>query len=112
MAIRWDWNDKMGEVIYTHGRKNDLFRGNAFCISVYTNTVNKERYYQLAWFAADEQHLKNMLGLNTKEGFEECFSHFEIETLRLNTKYKETAKFVQLLAKAKVNIKIELYKGE
>lgn len=108
MALNWQWSDKLGEVEGKDGVKLTLYRGNAFCIAIYHYEKKGEKYYDLAWFAASEDHMKNMLGLN--KGYEECFSSFGIETLRLNIERKESIKLVQLIAKAKQEIKIELYK--
>lgn len=110
MAIRWEWNDKIGTATHEEGYTLNLYRGNAFIIAIYEQEEDGKRFYTLHWFAASKEHMKNMLGLN--KGYDNCFSDFGVKELRLNTKYKETADFVQMLAKAKVEIKIELYKGE
>lgn len=107
MSINWQWNDKMGTCTYTNGYKSNLYRGNAFVIAVneWTDESGKE-LYSLAWFAADEQHMKNMLGLT--KGYDECWSSFGICELELNVNYKETAKLVALLAKAKIEVAVKL----
>ena len=104
MAINWQWSDKMGSCVYDTGWASNLYRGNCFCIAVNEFENNT---YNLAWFAADESHMKNMLGLT--KGYNSCFEDFRICKLRLNTRYKESVKLVTLLAKAKASVIIELY---
>lgn len=107
MAITWDWTDKMGEC-EMQGKKLNLYRGNAFCIALneFTNEEGTEQYY-MEWFAADEEHMKNMLGL--KKDYDNIMEDWGITAIRLDTRYKETAKMVQLFARARMNITIELY---
>lgn len=105
MSLNWQWSDKMGECVYNNGYKSNLYRGNALTIAI--NENDKDNTYTLAWFAADEAHLKNMLGLT--KGYDNVFKEFGIKTLRLNTEYKETQTIIKLLAKAKVPVTIELY---
>lgn len=104
MALNWQWNDKMGECTYENGHKTNLYKGNALTIAIHEHEDNT---YTLAWFACDTDHLKNMLGIT--KGYDNVFKHFGIVELRLDTKYKETEKIIQLFAKAKMKIKIELY---
>lgn len=105
MAIRWDWTDKMGECTM-QGTKLNLYRGNAFVIALHEQGDR----YSLAWFAADEQHMKNMLGLS-KDYPGNDVADWGITYMKLDTRYKETTKLVQLLARAKMSITIELYEG-
>ncbi len=105
MAIRWDWKDKMGECTM-QGQILNLYRGNAFIIALHV----KGDYYSLTWFAADENHMKNLLGLS-KDYPGNDVEQWGITNMKLDTRYKETAKLVQLLARAKMNITIELYNG-
>ena len=105
MSLNWEWNDKMGTCTYENGIKNNLYRGNAFTIAVYEN--EEDETYQLVWFAADENHMKNMLGLT--KGYENVIEKWGIKELELNTEYKETVKIVNLMAKAKMKITIKLY---
>lgn len=116
MSLNWQWSDKMGsfeiksEHPEAHKIEHNIYQGNALMIATHENTETDE--YTLSWFAADKDHLKNMLGLNTKGGYEECFSTFGITKLRLNTRYPSVAWIVQQMAKAKLNITIELYYEE
>lgn len=103
MSLNWQWSDKMGECTHSNGLKTNLYRGNAFTIALY----EKDNTYSLSWFAADEAHMKNMLGLT--KGYDNCFIDFGITEMRLNTKYKETAKLVQMLAKSRTPITVTLY---
>lgn len=104
MSLNWQWNDKMGECIYDNGHTANLYRGNALTIAI---NEFEDKTYSLAWFACDTDHMKNMLGLN--KGTDNCFKNFGIDTLKLNTKYKETETIIKLLAKSRTPIKIELY---
>lgn len=103
MSLNWYWEDKMGEVTYENGSTDNLYRGNALVIAV----AEADNKYCLTWFAADKNHLKNMLGLN--KDYERCFEHFGITKLKLDTKYKETETIISLLAKAKAKLTIETY---
>lgn len=103
MSLNWEWKDKMGTCTYEDGTKCNLYRGNAFTIAIHEDSG----YYNLAWFAADETHMKNMLGLN--KGYENIMKKWGITQLELNTEYKETVKIVNLMAKAKMKITIKLY---
>lgn len=110
MALTWEWNDKMGTAKHVEGYTLNLYRGNAFIIALYEWEKDGKERYQLHWFAASKDHMKNMLGLN--KDYDNCFKDFGIEEIRLDVNYKETADLVQMFAKAKLEIKIELYKGE
>lgn len=89
-----------------NGDKINLYRGNAFIIAIY----EWDDKYDLMWFAADEQHMKNMLGLS-KDYPGNDVADWGITYMKLDTRYKETAKLVQLFARARMNITIELYDG-
>lgn len=114
MSLNWEWSDKMGECIYDSSRQSaehpfvcNLYRGNAQIIAV---NEFPDGTYSLAWFSADKQHLRNMLGLT--KGHQNVFKDFEITKMRLNTRYKEVATIVSDFAKAKLPITIELYYEE
>lgn len=108
MSLNWQWSEKMGKAILSNGKEVNLYRGNAFIIAINEWKQNGEELYSLAWFAVDKQHMKNMLGL-TKEFKNNCFKDFNIKEIILDTKYKETAEFVKLLAQAKSEVTIRLY---
>lgn len=116
MSLNWNWNDKMGEVIYEeynpdHPYKTNIYQGNAlmiWCNEFPNNT------YTLNNFFADLPHLKNMLGLNAKGGYGTT-NHLNgcgIKSIRLNTRYKSVPKILDALAKAHTNITVELYYEE
>lgn len=107
MALRWDWNDKMGECVYEDGTTVNLYQGNGLMIAIHEH---EDDTYNLAWFFVDEAHAKNMLGLT--KGYDNCMADAGIKTIRLNTNYKSVPKIVSLFAKAKMNIMIELYTEE
>ena len=58
MALYWDFDrDFVGTMTEENGNICNLYTGNALAIAV----SETEKQYGLHWFAADEQHLKNML---------------------------------------------------
>jgi hypothetical protein len=128
MSLNWQWNDKMGEVIFTddcytpgHPYVTNIYQGNAlmiWCNEWATNPAcpltPDNTSYSLHSFCANLDHLRNMLGLNAKKGYgtENYFNGYNIKLLRLNTKYKSVPKIVAEFAKAHTNITIELYYEE
>lgn len=113
MSLNWQWSDKMGEVTYSNGRKNNLYQGNAQMIAI---AEYEDNTYTLTWFTADRQHLKNQLGLNAKGGYgtHNCFAEpYEITGFRFNTRYKSVKQIVSDLIEAysrsKTPLQIELY---
>lgn len=112
MSLNWQWNDKMGEVTDKRGYTSNLYRGNAFMIAVNEFKQDGEDVYTLAWFFCDKKHLENCIGLS--KGYEEnSIGEWGWKKFRLNTRYKETAIFLQALCKAKAtDIEIELYYEE
>lgn len=113
MSLNWQWSDKMGEVVYENGHTAALYQGNALMIAV---NEFEDDTYSLAWFAADKEHLRNMIGLNAKKGYDGCLDDdgklYGIKTFRLNTRYKSVPQIVSDLAKAHVSVGIELYHEE
>ena len=110
MALRWDWDDKMGTA--THSAQSgtyevNIYQGNALMIALNEWEEDGTAYHSLAGFAADENHFKNILGLS--KDYDGCWDQMQITKIRLNTKYKSVPKIVQLLAKAKTQGQIELY---
>lgn len=121
MSLNWMWNDKMGEAVMQllstdmpRYETLNLYQGNALMIALHeTRDQEGRNLYSMQWFAADEQHLKNLLGLNRKQGFDNnTFGTWGIKKLKLNTRYKSVPKIVSLIAKAKMPITIELYYEE
>lgn len=105
--LRWDWEDKVGEVtaINLDGREFtlNLYQGNAYMIFVYE--VDKQ--YQVYSFWVDEQHMKNMLGL----GKEDENNHMNIVKWSLcKSKCRYFDKITRALLKAKwATFTLELY---
>lgn len=111
MSINWNWNDKMGKVTDERGFVSNLYRGNCFMIAINEFTNNEGiKQYSLAWFFADETHLKNCLGL-TKEYKENSINDYHWKEFELNTEYAETWKFAKLIASQKLDkpITIKFY---
>lgn len=106
MSLNWNWEDKIGECVYDNGQTSNIYRGNAFMIAT---TEYPDDTYTLAWFAADKNHMKNLLGLT--KGCTNVFMQFGIVEMSLSTKYPETAEMCAMLAKAKMNITIKLGEG-
>ena len=118
MSLNWQWSDKMGEVIYEddcynpeHPYTTNIYQGNA--LMIWVNEFPNETY-SMGNFCCDMEHFKNMLGLNAKKGYgtNNYFNDYHIKLIRLNTRYKSVPKIVEAFAKAKTNIKIELYYEE
>lgn len=128
MSLNWQWDDKMGEVVYQdnkytpgHPYVTNIYQGNAlmiWCNEWATDPAlpmtPENTSYSLNNFCVDMTHLRNILGLNAKKGYSESnlFNTFDVKLLRLNTKYKSVPKIVEALAKAHTNITIELYYEE
>jgi hypothetical protein len=107
MSLNWQWDDKMGEVIYDNGERNTLYQGNALTIAVHHTD---DGCYSLVWFAADKEHLRNLLG--TAKGHENVMQHWGIRTIRLNTHYRSVPGIVSEFAKAKMPITVELFQDD
>lgn len=117
MSLNWNWNAKIGEVIYKenyidpeHPFTTVIYEGNA--LMIWVNHLPDDMY-SLSNFAADMEHFRNMLGLNAKmfSSKENLFNEWckDIKVIRLNTKYKSVPKIVEAFARAKTNVTIELY---
>ena len=69
MALRWNWNAKVGEATFYNfytkkNYKTSLYIGNAYLISLYRYTdENGEKMYQMHRFFCDKGHAKRCLGL-------------------------------------------------
>ena len=118
MALNWNWEDKMGEVIFAddqyhpdHPYKTSIYQGNA--LMIWCNEFPNDTY-SLSCFFADMEHLKNFLGLNAKKGYgsENLLDDGRVKTIRLNTRYKSVPKILEALAKARTKVAIELYYEE
>ena len=119
--LLWDRSEKIGEceIVQKHNGEDvhftlNLYNGNALLIAEYeyNDTETGERMCQLQWFFLDEYHMKNMLGLNKKDGYTSN-TLSEIKKLRLNkAKCKDIDKIVKAFAKAFDTLTIELYKEE
>ena len=125
MALRWNWDEKVGEAIFSktwNGRTEsfvkNLYEGNAYLLFMneWTDDDGKEKY-SLYSFWADKQHMKNMLGLNPRRK-EENYNYFDtpectLTEIRLNKKRcRYTKDIVDALIKAFDNITIKLYSEE
>lgn len=88
-----------------------LYQGNAYLIFIYEWEEDGQNLYQMHSFWADKDHMKNMLGLNRKEGFSVNEFNLESERLvaiRINRKMRYTKEIVTALVQAFDNLKIEL----
>ena len=113
MSLNWQWKDKMGEVIFQdydpeHPFKTSIYQGNA--LMIWVNEFPNDTY-SVGSFFCDQEHLRNMLGLNAKKGYgsENLLNTWKVKTIRLNTRYKSVPKILSDLAKAKTNVSVELY---
>ena len=127
MSLNWQWNDKMGEVIYNpipatsaeatprpRPYVTNIYQGNA--LMIWVNEDPEGKTYSLNNFCADMEHFKNMLGLNAKKGYSDTnlFDEWckDVQVIRLNTRYKSVPKIVEAFARAKTPVTIELYYAE
>lgn len=119
MALNWLWSEKCGEATLKQGDKEfalSLYTGNAFLIMLNEYEQDGEEMYSMFSFWVDEQHMKNMLGLNKKGGYTE--NHYaegwsHLTKFRLSKqKCRNINKIVPALVKAFDNIDIEIYSEE
>lgn len=128
MALRWDWDEKCGEITFVQKWKNEngewipkeftvnLYEGNAFMIMLYEWTDEKtgDEKYNMYSFFVDEDHAKRCLGLK-KNGDGELNNIFEggLDTftkIRINkAKSRNWKKIVPMFAQAFNNMVIEVY---
>ena len=121
MALQWKWEDKIGELEYEYTNKDgewikgdtvNLYDGNALLISL---VETEENQFQLWGFWADEQHAKNMLGLNKKQGYTVNSyddDSLKVTKIRLNKNCRNFDKIISLLLKGFKNLTIEFYTEE
>ena len=115
--LTWNWDKIVGTCDIKQGERTftlNLRNGNALLIAhyEYTNPETGKEMGDLQWFFCDEEHMKNMLGLNPRKGFSENTLE-EITKLRLNkAKCRDLDKIVKAFTKAFDNITIEIYKEE
>lgn len=105
MSLNWKWTDKMGTCKHKDGHEYNLYKGNAFMIAVYEDEQNKT--YGVNWFACDEKHMKNLMGIEKNDS--NLFEEYEITEFTLDTRYKETKKFINMAIDAKYKVTINLY---
>lgn len=63
MALRWDWNNKIGELLINQDSRDftiNVYKGNALAIFIheFTNNEGVEKY-NLYTFFHDKEHFKN-----------------------------------------------------
>ena len=115
MALRWDFNEKVGEaVVHQNGSEYtlNLYQGNAWLIFLHEYEEDGKNMYSLWSFWADRNHAKSLLGIggdivsNTYTAYES-----KIVKFRFN-KSKKMAHFtdiIGLIAKGFDDVTIELY---
>lgn len=104
MALHWNWEECMGTCTDKNGNRVKLYRGNAFMIAIHED--DETNTYQLVWFFADRNHMKNCLGLN--KGEPPCSFVNEWKHFHLNSYYNESFEFAKAVAKAKLETMITL----
>ena len=130
MALRWDFNKKVGEANFIRKFKNEneewvtgkytvsLYEGNAYMIFIYEN--DEDKTYSLYSFFVDKKHAEILLGLKKgNDGKKSNFFNVESEkmvTLNINKSMFSTPKkaeeFIGLIIKAFDDIRINLYTEE
>lgn len=121
MALNWSWDGKVGEATVQRmfGREDFkdttvvLYEGNALLIMLDEWEEDGAEKWNMYSFFVDEQHAKNMLGLNKKDP--ECYNVFSqphqlLKKVRINkAKSHNWKKLVKLFSEAFDAITIELY---
>lgn len=124
MALHWQWKDKCGEasLVQMHeGEENrvftlSLYTGNAYLIMLHEREEEGEEVWSMFSFWGDKEHMKNMLGLNKKEGYTDNYyasPYHKITKIRLNKrKCQYFREIVAALARAFDDLSIEIYTEE
>ena len=122
MALRWQWDNKCGEAVFTDGEKEttvNIYEGHAFMIFLKEWKEGEDNMYSMYSFFADEDHAKNCLGLTKDSSIVENVNIFndgftKLRTLRLNKdKCKKLSTIVRLFMKADFDrLTIEFYSDE
>lgn len=113
MSLRWDWNEKVGELILENGTVIDLYNGNAYLIMIREYQEDGKDMYQMWSFWADKQHMKNCLGLNKRGHFtENLFEDCHIAKFRFSKACRNLKDIMSALVDAFDNINMEVYTDE
>lgn len=105
MALTWNWNEKVGRIKMANQWYN-LYTGNAFLIAIHEwETKEGEGRYDLVFFASDENHMKNMLGL-TREYKDNIIANWEIQEIVEYVEYRCWEKINTLLTKSQMELTI------
>ena len=118
MSLNWNWSDKCGEIEAVQTIEGtppqkftlELYQGNAYLIMIYNDSDKDE--YQLYSFFADKQHMKNLLGLNKKDGYTtNTFNGVQtFKRIRLNKKINRyTKQIIEAFTDAFDEIAIEVF---
>lgn len=106
--LTWKWENKIGKWIEKVGEKEyeyNIYECNGLAVMLYEFIENDTEKYSMHGFFADENHLKNMLGLNkgyNDNCYDNCFVRLEIKNCK-------TAKvLIKNLIKAKFSNKINI----
>lgn len=74
MAITWHWSEQIGtwsfkDAITNNTIKTNLYKGNAYLISIHEYKKEGHDVYDVVNFWVDKDHMKNCLGLNKNTNF-------------------------------------------
>ena len=121
MALHWQWEDKCGEatLVQMHEGEDDkvftlsLYPGNAYLIMLHEREEDGKDVWSMFGFWADKDHMKNMLGLNKKDGYTDNYydsPYQKITKIRLNkTKCRYFKEIMAALAQAFDDLTVEIY---
>lgn len=121
MALHWDWDGQIGEAIVQvmYGNKTvkdttvKLYEGNALLIMLNEWEEEGEEKWSMFGFFVDEQHAKEMLGLNKKnpKSYNVYTQPYALmKKIRINkAKSRYWKKLVKLFSDAFDEITIEFY---
>lgn len=101
MAISYNGN-VIGTMTVTQGDNKfniEIRQGNCLAVFIHRYKIDEQIHSSLQYFFADEQHLKNICKAVDKKEMEGIFPYDEVNEIRLNMRYKESAKLLKHLVK-------------
>lgn len=101
MAVTYNAN-VMGKMTITQGQHKfeiEIRQGNCLAILIHRYEIDGQMYASLQTFFADEQHLNNCCKAVDKGEMKGIFPYDEVNEIRLNMRYKESAKLLKHLVK-------------
>ena len=101
MAVSYNGN-VIGTMTVTQGNNKfniEIRQSNCLAIFIHSYKIDEQIRSSLQYFFADEQHLKNCCKAVDKGELKGIFPYDEVNEIRLNMRYKESAKLLKHLVK-------------